>query len=127
MAHTIRLWPDGYDLNNPCGVFPKSGIGPFWEALGVPDFYEYVDGLMEEWLKGNMSPATRDYPVISELVQMYFDNASIKPTDIPALLKEIETGCAHCADIDGLRVFDALETCALLASAQSTGLMISPF
>jgi hypothetical protein len=126
----MKIWsyPVGAVYDKPCGVFTAAGIEPFWEALGVYGIHDgYQDEIEEEWMKGNWVLAAPDFLVLSQLLQIQIDNATVKAADIPALLREVEIGRANCPNPLGIAVFDALKACGTLALAQSTGILISPY
>jgi hypothetical protein len=116
----MKVWsyPVGYVHDKPCGVFTAAGIEPFWEALGVYGIWDgFEETLQVEWLKGNMVLAAPDFPVLSKLIQMEIDNATVKAEDVPALLREVEIGRANCTNPLGIAVFEALKACGTLALA----------
>ena len=130
LVTVMKVWsyPVGYAHDKPCGVFTAAGIEPFWEALGVYGIWDgFEETLQVEWLKGNMVLAAPDFPVLSKLIQMEIDNATVEAADIPALLREVEIGRSNCHNPLGIAVFDALKACGTLALAQSTGILISPY
>ncbi len=122
---SIRIPPGGDVYVEPCGFVPEEGLPAFWEALGVHEGDE--QRLWPQWMEGNWVPVAPTFPILSELIQMRIDISDIKADDIPALLQEIEIGRANCSDARGLAVFDALRKCAMLALAQSKGIVLSPF
>jgi hypothetical protein len=121
---TVRLF-EGEVYSEPCAFMPLEGIRAFWDALGVAEDAE--DKLQPEWVKGNLIPVAPEFPVLSELIQMHYDNSTIKSADVPELLREIKVGRKRCSEAAGLAVFNELEKAAELALEQDKNMSLSPF
>lgn len=121
---TVRLF-SGDVYSDPCAFMPKEGLRAFWDALGVAEDAE--DTLQPEWVKGNLIPVAPEFPVLSWLIQMHYDNSTIKSADVPELLREIAVGRERCSEAAGLAVFNELEKAAKLALAQGKDISLSPF
>jgi hypothetical protein len=120
----VRLF-EGDVYSEPCAFLPAEGLRSFWDALGVAEDAE--ERLQPEWVKGNLIPVAREFPVLSWLIQMHYDHAAISSVDIPELLREIAIGRRRCGAASGIAVFNELEKAGNLALLQGKSILISPF
>jgi hypothetical protein len=126
MQSVIGIWLSDKQTSyaDACGVIPEVGLSSFWRALGVQEGFDVR--LQAHMFEGATGPFAPGFPVLSELDQMHIDITWVEAGDIPAFLRELDIGRAACDDRWGQAVFDALKTCATLASARSVGIRLSP-